>query len=354
MTKWKTQHRRKRFLINNRIQNGIKQKERNAVINILKLEAPKVCFDQDYAFPSAIMSSDRSYKNWVYSNLIQMYYIIGRDTFNISYLGRDPNPINLIPLLSYQGIQKQLLKSISCDAVRFLHTMIDAGYYLACLMDEYYVPFRRSYRKKHLAHGIMCYGYDDEKGIVHIAGYNADGHFGSQILSYSEFSEAFWNVQRASDFISCFKRNDKDYELDITLMKELLYDHVHSLNTSERYRMVQNPLQDCYWGIDACMHILKEKPDRVDLRYFYAVYEYMVLMGERYLAVSERYGIKDDVLQQKLSALEKKLNRLMMLCIKYNLKRDTALYLKIMERLKEDLDEERAVLEEFYRFICVI
>ena len=137
-------------------------------------------------------------------------------------------------------------------------------------------------------------------------------------------------------------------------MKELLYDHVHSLNTSERYRMVQNPLQDCYWGIDACMHILKEKPDRVDLRYFYAVYEYMVLMGERYLAVSERYGIKDDVLQQKLSALEKKLNRLMMLCIKYNLKRDTALYLKIMERLKEDLDEERAVLEEFYRFICVI
>lgn len=324
--------------------------------NVLDLEIPCVRFDQDYAFPSAIMSSDQSYKNWVYSNLVQMYYIIERDTFNISYfyLGRNPNPINVIPLLSYQEIHKQLLKSIGGDAIQFLHTMINAGYYFACLMDEYYVPYRGSYQKEHLEHGIMCYGYDDDNGMVYIAGYTADGHFGSQCLSYSDFSRAFWNVKRADDFISCFKRNDKNYELDITLMKTLLYDCIYSLNTSERYRMVQNPLENCYWGLDACSHILQEKSSKVDLRYFYVVYEYMKLTRERFSAVSEKYNISDVVLQQKISVLEKKFYMLLTLCIKYSFKKDTALYLRIMKKLKENLDEEKTVLEEFYHFVCAI
>ena len=77
-------------------------------------------------------------------------------------------------------------------------------------------------------------------------------------------------------------------------------------------------------------------------------------MSERYVVVSEQYGIRDDGLKQKLSDLEKKLNILLMLCMKYNLKKDSTLRFKIMKILRENLEEEKAVLQEFYHFISTI
>lgn len=321
---------------------------------ILNFESPWIRFDQDYAFPSAVMSSDQSYRNWVYSNMLQMYYIKERALFNISYfyLGRDPNPIAYIPLVDYQQIHKRLLNRMEVNAIKFLHSMIDAEYYIACLMDEFYIPGRKSYQKKHFSHGIMTYGYDDEKELVYIAGYGTNGHFGSQTISYSDFVNAFWNVTREDDYISCFKRNDISYDLDITLMKDLLYDYIYSLNTSERLRMVQNPLTNCSWGIDACGHILSEnKTDKMDTRYFYTIYEYMKLMNERYSVLSKRNRTDAPDLKFNLDNLEKQLYLLLISAIKYNLKASLKLHHYIMNRLQEIMEEERIVLEDFYRFI---
>lgn len=323
------------------------------MVNILRIESPWIRFDQDYAFPSAAMGADRSYKNWVYSNMIQMYYINERDSFNISYfyLGRDPNPIAYIPLLIYQQIHKQLLKNMQGNAIKFLHSMIDDGNYITCLMDEYYIPGRKSYQKKHFAHGVMIYGYDDEKELVCVAGYGVNGHFNNQVISYTDFENAFWNVTREDDYISCFKRNEKSYDLDISLMKELLYDYIHSINTSQHLRMVQNPLANCYWGIDACSHILNvQRSDKIDTRYFYSIYEYMKLMNERYVVLSAQNHITALGLKAKMDNLEKQLSLLLTFTMKYNLKPNVKLYGSIKNKLEETLEEEKKVLKEFYDF----
>lgn len=318
--------------------------------NILHIENPKIRYSQDYAFPSAIMSSDQSYMNWIYSNMIQLYYIAERNTFNISYfyLGRDPNPLAYIPLLTYQQIHKQLLRNCGGNAIKFLHCMIDEGYYIACLMDEYYIPSRELYKKAHFYHGVMIYGYDDENDFVYIAGYNKDKQFGYQVLPYAAFKKAFWNVKREDDFISCFRRNEKNYELDTILIKELLHDYIYSLNTSIRCRMVQNPLKGCYWGIDAGRHILGKQDEQMDLRYFYTFYEHMKLMNERCAILGKMYGSVRSELKCRMSELEKKYHLLLLLCIKYNQKRDEDDYRKIENKLKLILDEEKSVLSALY------
>ena len=95
----------------------------------------------------------------------------------------------------------------------------------------------------------MIYGYDDEKQVVNIAGYDITRHFEFHTLFYENYENAFQDILR-QDFCNCFKRNNNGYDFDIGLVGELLYDFIHSKNTSERLRAVQNPREtDCICGI---------------------------------------------------------------------------------------------------------
>lgn len=67
-------------------------------------------------------------------------------------------------------------------------------------------------------------------------------------IKYNDFELAFHNTKRNSRS-SRFRRNSLIYELDIELKKDLLKDYIYSKNTSLKYRMIQNPLNNCYWGV---------------------------------------------------------------------------------------------------------
>lgn len=135
-------------------------------------------------------------------------------------------------------------------------------------------------------------------------------------------------------------------------MKELIYDFVFSVNTSKKYRMVQNPLYDCYWGIEACIKILSDNSGWLDQRYFYTIYEYSRLMTERFSLVSNLYDIANNELEVKLMKLEKEFHILLFLCMKYNLRPGEELFLKIENMLAKLLKEEHKILHEFYFMLC--
>ena len=60
-------------------------------------------------------------------------------------------------------------------------------------------------------------------------------------------------------------------------MKKLINDFCDSTNTSLNYRMLQNPMKNCYWGIDACKHIISSTDKVLN----YKDFEYITLMIER-------------------------------------------------------------------------
>ena len=141
---------------------------------ILSIEKPLILYNQDYAFPAAMMSSDKSFQNWLYSNAIQLYYINDRKNFNLSYfyLGIDPNPLAVIPLLRCQSIDLKVVKGSGITAISFVRDMINNGYYITCLLNEYYVKCRQAYNTRKFEHGNMIYGFDDEKHQIFLAGFN--------------------------------------------------------------------------------------------------------------------------------------------------------------------------------------
>ena len=124
-------------------------------------------------------------------------------------------------------------------------------------------------------------------------------------------------------------------------MKDRLHDFLHSSNSSSYVKMIQNPLTDCYWGVDAFKHI----PDTFDVRYFYMVYEYTKLMSERI------HILKIPSLEEKMSQLASKFQTLLYSSMKLHIKPAEKYAESIAQKLYELLEEERALLYQFYNIL---
>lgn len=316
---------------------------------ILHIGEPIVRFDQDYAFPSSAMSGDISYENWILSNAIQMYFIPSRYKFNISYfyLGLEPNPLPYIPLFEHQCLKMNLIKQSMPSIIDYIKLLINSNYYFTTTVNEYYLSSRPSYLKENFEHGIMVFGYDDIYEEIYSAGYDKTKLFNFHKIKYKDFELAFQNTSRNSRSRS-FRRNSLIYELDIWLIKELVNDYINSYNTSLKYRMVQNPLNNCYWGVEACRHIMDNSETNLDERYFYTLFEYSKLMGKRIEKVYKIIDYKDGKeLIKENNSLTVKFKNLLSLSIKYNFKTSPVKYLEIKNKLNELLDMEIELLLKF-------
>ena len=323
---------------------------------ILPNEEPIIKYCQDYAFPAAALSSDTSFQNWIYTNAVQLYYIKDRKRFNISYfyLGYDPNPIDKIPLIKCQSIDLKILKSATCSAISFVKEMITNGYYITCLLNEYYINNKNAYQKEKFEHGNMIVGYDDKEQLVYIVGFDKERKFTTNAISFNSFEKAFYEINRESDFGCCFKRNKRNYEFDKILFKELLYDFLNSQNTSEHFRMIQAPLTNCFWGIEACWHILDDAFEYIDYRYVYTLYEYICIMERRlcFFPDSCKCKIEKYHLRYKLEKLKEGFHLLLLLAIKINMRGSTKKDIDKMHNLLGNLlHTEMTVLQELYDII---
>lgn len=304
---------------------------------ILSIGNPIIKYNQDYAFLTSTMHSDISFHNWLLSNAIQVYYVPENRGCNLTlfYLGIEPNPINNIPLFDHQIVKMDFLKKSSMTLIEFTELMIKENYYVTNTLDEYYIETRFSYQKKHFEHGILIYGFDSQSEQIFTAGYDNSSHFQCSSIPYNIYNLAFRSTKRNSR-ISCFRRNDKYYEVDKKLIKQLLNELINSYNTSLHYRALQNPLTDCYWGMNAFRQIVNSN----DIRNFSMLYEYILLMAKRV----SYFGLED--LEEQLNKLSEKARIVINLTIKSRIMKNLPKSRKrVLQDLLTDLEE---ILFEFY------
>ncbi len=277
---------------------------------VLPVGSAKVKFSQDYAFITSTMYSDESFQNWILNNLIQVYYTPKKyheNKYELSfyYMGIEVNPINNIPLFDHQVIKMNLIKECKINILNLTKKLLDEDYYVTNTLDEFYLSIRSSYKKEHKEHGILIYGYDDYTRMIYTAGYDARGHFNCNCIPYDIYTVSFQNTQRNSR-ISCFRRNSFKCDIDIELIKDLLKDFYKSFNTSTRYRMIRNPIEDSVWGLNAFSKLCDEK----DEKYYYMLYEYVMLMKMR----ANKFMLFD--IEEKLNDLNKEAQILQNLLLK--------------------------------------
>lgn len=320
---------------------------------VLHIELPNIRYNQDYAFPSAVLASDVSYRNWYLSNMIQLYCFLKYDKFEFSYfyLGLDQNPIKYMPFFDRQMVEMNFIKKSYGSIVDFVIAMIDMDYYCFMILNEYYIPGKDTYMTQNFEHGVMVYGYDLDNKKIYISGYNKSKNFGFDIISFSEFESSFVHTKRNENII-CFRRNLFVYDLDVSLMKGLLKDFIDSTNTSLEYRMIQNPMDNCIWGIEACRCIMDDSSNTLNYKDFYTIYEYVLIMVERMKACEDILNVDLNIEVTACSEISQKFYRLLLISLKSNYKEfSNNRLLNIQKQLNDYLNELKAVLFNFYNKI---
>jgi hypothetical protein len=147
-----------------------------------------------YALPLCAMYSKSIYYPWILNNFLKI-----RSAKSVSVSGnllsyeigegkKFPGFVDYSDIFHVEKIKYSEI-SFSRD---FFKEKIKDGFYLYFEADEYYIAAKDAYKKSHLIHPSLLYGYDDYEEIFHAVGFTSD-LFETFIISYSDFKSATEN-----------------------------------------------------------------------------------------------------------------------------------------------------------------
>lgn len=91
------------------------------------------------------------------------------------------------------------------ELLHFFMELLSKKYYVRLRLNEFYVPETPSYQKLDFAHVNYLYGYDKEKGVFKLIGYNRYLLFTE--ISFSDFLLAYRHKKHLKDKITLYKYN---------------------------------------------------------------------------------------------------------------------------------------------------
>lgn len=318
---------------------------------------------------SALMNYEE-FLPWFYSNYIQLkclkeltqeldcdlnfYFPDGLD-----YLQR-------IPFVKTQFIFKDIMSYWRCNVSDFFKNIINEGYYICTFVDEYYIPSKILFQKKHNSHRIFIYGFDDELEIFNICGWDINQVFNiNEIVKYKDLSAAFGSDHNTDILLSrrgtlCFKLDNNyfkshQYNFDIKYVYRILNEYLLSYNTSENFCMYYNRLDPAKYSLGMNVYndfnnYLKKLADnqaKASRIAAHAIWEHKkcMLMRISYLK-KMKYISENSMYENSYLEIERKASICRNLMLKYQLTSDSSIIFSMMNLIRNIENEERYLLEQ--------
>lgn len=303
---------------------------------------PPIIGYQHHAFYLGIMGSE-SESPWLYSRYLQLVYspkLSHYFDFYYEYLYSNVYLSNIIC--------KDIVLIANLDIINLIKSYIQLGYFTYINIDEYYIPKRQSYKKRHFLHNILIIGYDETTFTV--AGFSDKMMIETTTVYFEEFLDAFNNSFEKTridrSFIRFIKKSNYDLQkFDKKLMVRELEDFINSSDTSQWLPSADHPTENAKFGFSAYEALeinIINKMD--DIRPFHILWEHKKIMNARVRFLQANgYVKKDDELQEKFIALERESLVLRNLYLKMQISgkwdnKKLIIYLnKIVEKEKEYL-----------------
>lgn len=332
----------------------------NMNTHTLPIGQPPIIGYLHHAFPLAILSQDARYLPWFYGHYIQMHC-----PFNLAD-GPDPErkrkfnfyrppDCDGVPGIGLSVTRLNRAIVLSDGLMPFIWRALEAERYVQVCVDEFYIPGKGAFQKRHLLHELFVYGGDVKGGFVETLGFLANGDFGVLRVSCDD-------LQRAFDAVECNNKYDPDgirlfywdvavpIRFDILNVLDGLEDYVFSRNTSERFRLLSAPI-DGVFGlatyrclIDACAQLFYH-PHWYDIRPLHILWEHKVCMLQR-IRYLEQEGHLDgtDGFGNVYATIEKRARMIRMMMLKLRVSRDVSILKRIVQSLEQLAQEEGQIL----------
>lgn len=277
----------------------------------------KINFQQDItvylyrALPLYVILSDKRLHNWYYERFINIYS------------QKDNNGFVTLDFVEYWCPYKgfiienclgyKLLENIP-SIIDFVIERINSDFYIIINVDEYYLPEKSNYKKKHFVHESMIYGYDNSQKRVMALGYNAEGILNKITFSYDDLIVAFENGKKyykwtapwaENSAVQTIKLNDykSDYPFEIGRFLKELRDYINSTADSERAYCLLIPTERLKFGFDiydSVIDSLKNLYDgqiTIDYRAIHLLYEHKKLIHDRLEFVISKFGLTGRIVE---------------------------------------------------------
>lgn len=347
---------------------------------IIELKNPLLStWSSESHFMSLILNQKGS-MSWIFNNYINLigHYFEDTKMITIGFFPRhDPtnpeNPINawsMCPFAATKNVSYDFINENFKDVISYVFEAIDDGY---CI----YLDLKQDFLDKKMSgnvHKTFVYGYDNNKKVVLVADHYNNGKYDMAEVEFEKFKLAFEKAyeknaqidtnksysnqnQVVSELrkIVLIKLREYNYTFNVEWFKMQLNDYinatytlgciapVHKINNAKMYYGVS-----CYQLVIDYMYRLWEgKVDDLDWRCITLLCDHKKLMKKRIVYF---YNNKIcDITEKEIieyENLEKQAQVLLNLFLKYYVKPDKEILLKIIDGIKKMKKAERVLLEE--------
>ncbi|EPR10592.1 hypothetical protein [Ruminiclostridium papyrosolvens] len=329
----------------------------------LKINQPPIVCYLHHAYPLTSAMHHEDFNSWFFSNYIQLEYRCQTKEVNFFTYVICGNSV-FIPILDYKILDLEFIFKSNIDIIEFIKNSIENGYYVTTYIDEFFIPERTAYKNNHFRHDIMIYGFDLNKKIFNVTGYNDRSDYATSSVDFSDFKNAYLNSINKQNDLILFKPKDNgsynpSFTFDIENVKNLLYDYVFSQDSSHRLRAIGNPKENFTYGIEVynelmnCYRWAIEIDKKVcDIRQPHLLYEHKKTMVDRiHFLVAKKYLKREYDFASTYTEL--KINALKMrnVIIKYNKVNDKSLINRSIENLQNMFEKEKKTAQDLLEAI---
>ncbi|WHX49348.1 hypothetical protein QNH46_01245 [Paenibacillus woosongensis] len=308
---------------------------------------------QHHAYRLSIMAQHTDFFNWFYCNYIQLVLVKRPYTPVLDFYEFQKSS----PLLGEMYIPKSLITKYT-PLIPFLKDRLEEGKYIITFANEYYVPNRLNYQRRHNAHDIFLYGFDPQRDEFHIAGFNENFLYNSGEVSSALMEKALLQFdQSKGDLIEWADgmhfldlKHSNTFTFDKRIMLEQMEEYLYSRNSSDRFRMYANSAENVF-GLavyDEVIDYLHNLRSHVtDVRIFHILYEHKKVMHARLRFLVENKGVQLSLEHiDRYEQLAKQCLVLRNLCLRLHISKQ----LEVVERMIKLLDiikeTEKELLQE--------
>lgn len=329
--------------------------------NILYIEdQPAIRTYQYNAYVESILASHKDYENWIASNYIQVAFYennISSRSSSMDYFSG--SVFGSIPLLEYEDFRRKIeIVDNEAQVHEVLQNALNSKQYIYTFLDEYYVPDRISTGKVHQEHDVLIYGYDLDKRVYYIIGYNRDAQYLTHVIGFEQFYQGFCNDNSCVFFL---KIKETGYEFNLNKFKEMLLDYRYGRDSREyidRYFDLctyNEPYFDTKFDGDICFGIksyqclldrMRIQGESLDYRILYLIAEHKknMLSKVNYLVAHNYLSNAIEVIEIYQNMIKQSETNIYLL-LKYYISKNEEILDKIKKTIESLEEQEEKVLD---------
>lgn len=228
---------------------------------------------------------------------------------------------------------------------------IKSGFYVKGFFDEFFIPTKNAYQKRHYKHDFFIFGYDDIKQVFHAIGYTRNGKYESYIINKNDFllslkgleNLVFYKPGEYMFSITFLKVKEKNnYKLDLQKIKKGLFGYLFPFNINDNEKT---------YGIDGCNKMFDWIEKHFDLRQIRMIMEHKTTMLNRlkYLNDNDIINCKDEF--NSYLQVSNKAIVAFNYAIKYQLNNKNEDLIMVINHLKSMQKIEYPILKKIYDMI---